>query len=186
MARPVETPAGPGPGAGNPERATGIRVSDGDAIREGSHVTATEAKSPVTIRCVFCDTLNRVDLAKAANRPACGECGKPMLLDRPVKIAQDDFDKTVLGATAPVLVDFYADWCGPCRMVAPFVDEIAQKNVGRMLVAKVDTDRAPEVATRYGIRSIPTLIVFQGGAEVDRSVGFEPERVRALVARVAG
>jgi thioredoxin len=108
-----------------------------------------------------------------------------MLLDRPVKIAQDDFDKTVLGSTAPVLVDFYADWCGPCRMVAPFVDEIAQNNVGRMLVAKVDTDRAPEVATRYGIRSIPTLIVFQAGAEVERSVGFEPERVKALVARVA-
>jgi len=149
-------------------------------------VTTTEAKSPVTIRCVFCDKLNRVDMTRAASRPTCGECGKPMLLDRPVKVAQDDFDKTVLGAGVPVLVDFYADWCGPCRMVAPFVDEIAQKNVGRMLVAKVDTDRAPDVAMRYGIRSIPTLIVFQNGAELERSVGFEPERVKALVQRVAG
>lgn len=149
-------------------------------------MTTTEAKSPVTIRCVFCDKLNRVDMTRAASRPTCGECGKPMLLDRPVKVAQDDFDKTVLGAGVPVLVDFYADWCGPCRMVAPFVDEIAQKNVGRMLVAKVDTDRAPDVAMRYGIRSIPTLIVFQNGAELERSVGFEPERVKALVQRVAG
>lgn len=147
-------------------------------------MTATESKSPVTLRCVFCTKLNRVDLSRAAQRPACGECGKPMLLDRPVKVAQEDFATTVLGATAPVLVDFYADWCAPCRMVAPFVDEIAQAQAGKMLVAKVDTDRAPEVASNYGIRSIPTLIVFQGGAEVERSVGFEPEKVRGLVDRV--
>lgn len=145
---------------------------------------ATEAKSPVTIRCGFCSALNRVDLARAADRPSCGECHKPMLLDRPIKVEQDDFQRTVLEAESPVLVDFYADWCAPCRMVAPFVDEIAQAQTGRMLVVKVDTDRAPEVATRYGIRSIPTLIVFRGGEEVERSVGFEPERVRALVQRV--
>jgi thioredoxin 2 len=149
-----------------------------------SYVTTTEAKSPVTLRCVFCSKLNRVDLARAADRPACGECGKPMLFDRPVKVAQEDFDRTVLGAGVPVLVDFYADWCAPCRMVAPFVDEVAQAHVGKLLVGKVDTDRAPEVAMRYGIRSIPTLIVFEGGEEVERSIGFEPERVRRLVDRV--
>ena len=147
-------------------------------------MTATEAKSPVTLRCVFCTKLNRVDLTRAADRPACGDCGKPMLLDRPVKVGQDDFDRTVLASGVPVLVDFYADWCAPCRMVAPFVDELAQAHVGKMLVAKVDTDRAPEVAMKYGIRSIPTLIVFRDGEEVERSVGFEPERVRELVERV--
>jgi len=107
-----------------------------------------------------------------------------MLLDRPVKVDQDDFDKTVLDAGVPVLVDFYADWCAPCKMVAPFVDEIAQTHVGKILVAKVDTDAAPEVALKYGIRSIPTLIVFRGGEEVERSIGFEPEKVRSLVERV--
>jgi thioredoxin 2 len=147
-------------------------------------VTATEEKSPVTLRCVFCSRLNRVDLTRAADRPACGDCGKPMLLDRPVKVDQDDFDKTVLDAGVPVLVDFYADWCAPCKMVAPFVDEIAQTHVGKILVAKVDTDAAPEVALKYGIRSIPTLIVFRGGEEVERSIGFEPEKVRSLVERV--
>jgi len=147
-------------------------------------VTATEEKSPVTLRCVFCSRLNRVDLTRAADRPACGDCGKPMLLDRPVKVDQDDFDKTVLDAGVPVLVDFYADWCAPCKMVAPFVDEIAQTRVGKILVAKVDTDAAPEVALKYGIRSIPTLIVFRGGEEVERSIGFEPEKVRSLVERV--
>lgn len=135
----------------------------------------------VTVRCGFCLKLNRVDVARAADRPACGDCGKPMLLDRPVKVTEEDFERTVLGAGVPVLVDFYADWCAPCKMVAPLVDEIAHANVGRMIVAKVDTDRAPAVAAKYGIRSIPTLIVFDDGDEVARSVGFEPERVRDLV-----
>jgi thioredoxin 2 len=143
-------------------------------------VTAAEAVSPVTIRCGFCLTPNRVDLARAAQRPTCGECGRPMLLDRPVKVREEDFDATVLGSAAPVLVDFYADWCGPCKMVAPVVDEIAQAHTGKLLVAKVDTDHASAVAQRFGIRSIPTLIVFKDGAEVGRSVGFEPERIRSL------
>jgi len=144
----------------------------------------TEPKSPITIRCSFCAQLNRVDLTKAAQRPACGECGKPMLLDRPLKVAQEDFDRTVLKSSAPVLVDFYADWCGPCKMVAPFVDELAAQHIGKMLVAKVDTDRAPDVAMQYGIRSIPTIVVFRDGQEVERSLGFEPDRLRALAARV--
>lgn len=145
---------------------------------------ATEAQIPVTIRCAFCSKLNRVDLARAADRPSCGECRRPILLDRPVKVAEEDFDRTVLQAESPVLVDFYADWCAPCRMVAPLVDEIARERMGKLLVVKVDTDRAPGVAQRYGIRSIPTLVVFRGGQEVERSVGFEPERVRSMVERV--
>jgi thioredoxin 2 len=135
----------------------------------------------VTLRCGFCAALNRVDLARASDRPKCGECSKPMLLDRPVKVAQEDFQRTVLGATTPVLVDFYADWCAPCKMVAPLMDEIALQRMGRMLVVKVDTDRAPDIAMRYEIRSIPTLILFQNGEERERSIGFEPERVRQLV-----
>jgi thioredoxin 2 len=138
-------------------------------------------QTSVDLRCGFCGTMNRVDLTRAADRPKCGDCTKPMLLDRPVKVAQEDFGRTVLQASAPVLVDFYADWCAPCKMVAPLMDEIAYQNIGRILVAKVDTDRAPEVAMKYGIRSIPTLILFRDGEEVERSVGFEPERVRALV-----
>ncbi|NJD18804.1 MAG: thioredoxin [Gemmatimonadetes bacterium] len=132
------------------------------------------------MRCGFCLAQNRVDLARAEHRPKCGECGRPILLDRPLKVTEEDFDATVLGSGAPVLADFYADWCGPCRTVAPVVDEIAQAHLGKLLVVKVDTDRAPAVAQRFGIRSIPTLIVFKDGAEVGRSVGFEPERVRSL------
>ncbi|MDA0312537.1 MAG: thioredoxin [Gemmatimonadetes bacterium] len=141
-------------------------------------MTAPKVIHPVTLRCAFCGTNNRVDVERAVQRPNCGKCSKPMLLDRPVHVAQEDFDTTVLGASVPVLVDFYADWCGPCKMVAPLMDEIAQTQIGKILVAKVDTDRAPEVAARYDIRSIPTIIIFREGVEVDRSLGFEPERVR--------
>ena len=144
-------------------------------------MTTTEAQSPITLRCAFCSTQNRVDFARAADRPKCGECSKPMRLDGPMKVAQDDFDATVLKASVPVLVDFYADWCGPCKMVAPLVDELAHQHMGKVLVTKVDTDRAPEVAAKYDIRSIPTLIIFRDGVEVERSMGFEPERVRAFV-----
>ena len=148
-------------------------------------MTTKEAQSPITLRCAFCGTKNRVDFARAADSPSCGECSKPMLLDRPAKVEQDDFDETVLKASVPVLVDFYADWCGPCKMVAPLVDELAHHHIGKLLVAKVDTDRAPEVAAKFSIRSIPTLIIFKDGVEIERSVGFEPERVRTLAEEAA-
>jgi len=147
-------------------------------------MAVTKAVSPVTIRCAFCDKLNHVDLARAADRPTCGECKRPILLDRPLKVSDDDFATTVEGTDVPVLVDFYADWCGPCRMVAPFVDDLARQHTGKLLVVKVDTDRAPTVSTRFGIRSIPTLVVFRNGKEAGRSVGFEPDRLKSLVAGV--
>jgi len=140
-----------------------------------------ESTKTITLRCGFCLALNTVELGSNLKQPTCEDCGKPMLLDRPVKVAQEDFDRTVLGTSVPVLVDFYADWCAPCKMVAPLLDEIANREVGRMLVVKIDTDRAPDVAAKYEIRSIPTLIMFQNGDEVERSLGFEPERVLSLV-----
>jgi thioredoxin 2 len=144
-------------------------------------VDTPDIRSPVTIRCPFCATLNRIDLARAADRPRCGQCKKPMLLDRPIHLEGADFETTVLGSSTPVLVDFYADWCAPCKMVAPLVDELAEAHAGRILFAKVDTDRAPELSVQHKIRGIPTLILFRNGAEVARSVGFEPEKVRAMV-----
>ena len=144
------------------------------------------AKSKVTLRCPFCLTLNDLDLGKSGDRPKCGDCAKPMLLDRPVKVGGEDFDRTVLGSEAPVLVDFYADWCAPCKYVAPLMDELAQAHEGKLLVVKIDTDQAPDLSQKFGIRSIPTVILFKDGEEVGRSVGFEPEKVRTMADEAMG
>ena len=131
----------------------------------------SEGTRTATLRCHFCLKLNRVDVGRAKDRPRCGECGKPFLLDRPVKITGDDLERIVADSDVPVLVDFYADWCGPCKVMAPVLDEFAADQTGEILVAKLDTDAAPAVSTQYGIRGIPTLILFADGKEVDRQTG---------------
>lgn len=128
----------------------------------------------VTLRCGFCGKRNRVDMDRAADRPRCGECGRPFLLDRPVKIEEADLRPLVEDAGVPVLVDFYADWCGPCKAMAPVLDEVAADHRGSLLVAKLDTDRAPRISGELGIRGIPTLILFRGGREVGRQTGAVP------------
>jgi thioredoxin 2 len=148
-------------------------------VNEVEH-NGEEHQNKITMRCPFCLTLNSVDLSKSGEHPLCGDCAKPLLLDRPIKVAEEDFERTVLGSEAPVLVDFYADWCAPCKFVAPLIDELAQTHKGALLVVKVDTDQAPELSKRFSIRGIPTLILFKDGEEVDRSAGFEPERVRTM------
>jgi thioredoxin 2 len=137
--------------------------------------TTTEKESPtVTIQCQFCQTWNRIDTTRAADRPKCGKCGRPILLDRPLKLTDETFNRTVEGAEVPVLVDFYADWCGPCKVMAPFVDQLAAKVTGRALVAKLDTDASPKTAQRFDIRGIPTVVVFRQGKPAARQTGAVP------------
>lgn len=137
--------------------------------------TTERAGGPrVTVRCPFCLKLNRVELERAADGPRCGECSRPILLDRPVKLSEEDLDRVVTDAEVPVLVDFYADWCGPCKTMAPHLDQLARERSGRLLVAKLDTDRNPHATQRFGIRGIPTLILFHQGAEVARKTGAVP------------
>jgi thioredoxin 2 len=134
--------------------------------------TATAAPTrTLTLQCQFCGTWNRIDAARAADRPKCGKCAKPMLLDRPYKLTEESFARTIAEAQVPVMVDFYADWCGPCKMMAPFVDEIAAAYQGRLLVGKLDTEAAQQTAMKFNLRGIPTTIVFKDGKELVRQTG---------------
>lgn len=139
-------------------------------------MTATkEKKTNALVRCPLCGKLNRVDAARAADRPKCGECDKPLLLDRPMPVTDQDLERVIKESDIPVVVDFYADWCGPCKFMAPVLDDLAAERMGEVLIAKLDTDRNPKSAVHYGIRGIPTLVVFKGGREAARQVGAVPK-----------
>jgi len=106
--------------------------------------------------------------------------------DHPLTVTDANFEREVLGASVPSLVDFWAAWCGPCRMVAPMVEQLAQEFAGRAVVAKLDVDANPMTAQRYGVQGIPTLILFRNGQEADRIVGAQPfhvlrQRLEALL-----
>lgn len=132
------------------------------------------AGQALTVRCQFCQTWNRVDGARAADRPKCGNCQRFILLDRPFTLYEDSFQRTIAESELPILVDFYADWCGPCKMMAPAVDQLAAKHTGTALVAKLNTDMAPSTSQSFNIMGIPTTIVFKGGKEVARQSGAIP------------
>ncbi|MBR2027748.1 MAG: thioredoxin [Oscillospiraceae bacterium] len=97
-----------------------------------------------------------------------------------IKLTSENFDSVVLNSDKPVLVDFWATWCGPCKMIAPVIEELAQELEGKVMVAKLDVDKSPDIAGRYGVMSIPTMLVFEGGKVVKHTVGFQPkERLKA-------
>jgi thioredoxin 1 len=103
--------------------------------------------------------------------------GDVYMIDEPIHVTDAAFEKTVLNSPVPVIVDFWAPWCGPCKMIAPTLEKIAKENAGKVLVAKVNTDENPEWAMKYGVQGIPTMLFVSGGKIVHRQVGAIPEPV---------
>ena len=145
-----------------------------------------------TIPCGSCGTTNRVPRDKLAQGlvPKCGRCKQPLqgAAGTPLIVTDATFAADVERSPLPVLVDAWAAWCGPCRMIAPVVEELAAELAGQVRVAKLDVDANPVTASRFDIRSIPTLLVIAGGREVDRIVGAQPKQaIRARLERfIAG
>ncbi len=136
------------------------------------------AASPTIVRCPSCATKNRVR-ATAAGVPRCSVC--QTVLPWIVETGASGFDEEIAASIA-VLVDFWAPWCGPCRMVSPVVEQIGRELAGRLKVVKLNVDEAPAIAARYGVQGIPLLVVVKDSRKVDRAVGAVPAaRLRALV-----
>ena len=144
-------------------------------------MTTTE---PQLIRCPACSTVNRVPIEKLQQGldPVCGRCKKPLQAYQPVTITDANFSDEVERATLPVLIDMWAPWCGPCRILTPIVEQLAKEWAARVRVGKLNVDENPATASRFEVRSIPTLLIMRGGREIDRIVGapLKAEIVRRL------
>jgi thioredoxin 2 len=137
------------------------------------------------ISCGNCGTKNRVELDRAAEGQAkCGKCGTPLDIskaanqanNKPLIVTDTTFESVVIHAgSMPVLVDCWAPWCGPCRMVGPIMDQLAAESNGRYRIAKLNVDENPRVASQFHIQSIPTMLIFKDGKLVDRLVGAQPK-----------
>jgi thioredoxin 2 len=132
------------------------------------------ANDRLHIVCAHCRATNRVPAARLAEDPVCGRCGEPLLDGRPVELSDADFDAVTARTELPVLVDFWAPWCGPCRSMAPNFEQAARQLKGRALLAKVNSDENPQLAQRFAIRSIPTLVRLDQGRETGRRSGALP------------
>ena len=128
----------------------------------------------IHIVCPHCNATNRLPAARIDDAPVCGKCGLALLQGQPLDLGDADFDAVVGATRLPVLVDFWAPWCGPCLMMAPAFKQAAQQLAGRALLVKVDSDANPLLSARFGIRSIPTLVRLAAGQETGRQSGALP------------
>jgi thioredoxin 2 len=131
------------------------------------------------VPCPECGATNRVPLEKVQNdlQPICGRCKTPLAVSaHPLTVTDSNFAAEVEQSPLPVLLDMWAPWCGPCRMIAPVIEQLAGELAGRVKVAKLNTDENPMTASRFSVRSIPTILVIKDGREIDRLVGALPKQ----------
>jgi thioredoxin 2 len=143
------------------------------------------------VSCPKCGTRNRIDPDSAAGKVAtCGKCGELLRVNEsqstfqtPLIVTDQTFQRDVLGSPSPVLLDCWAPWCGPCRMVGPIMDQLAMESNGRYRVAKLNVDENPRTAAQFQIQSIPTMLIFKDGKLIDRIIGAQPKQ--AIAERLA-
>ena len=132
------------------------------------------------IKCPNCGVKNRIPAAKKGDKPVCGKCKTPLSTDFasgvPVDVTDYTFEDEVMSCAGPVLVDCWAPWCGPCRSLAPVLEQLASEYKGRLKIAKLNTDDNPKIAMKYNIQSIPTMLLFNNGKKVDTIVGALPKQ----------
>jgi thioredoxin 2 len=121
--------------------------------------------------CASCRSANRIPEARLGDGPRCGKCKEPLFCGRPIVLTDQTFDEHLRRSELPLVVDFWAPWCAPCRMMAPFFEQAAAELEPQLRLAKVNTDESPHLSQRYGISSIPTTAVFKDGREVARRAG---------------
>ena len=134
------------------------------------------------LECPSCGTMNRIPPPQPGRSTICGKCKTPLdastatAVTGPIPVTDETFAEQVEQSQMPVLLDLWAEWCGPCHMLAPTIDQLSSELSGKVKVAKLNIDQNPNTANRFGVRSIPTLLVLKGGREVDRLVGVQPKQ----------
>ena len=127
--------------------------------------------TPMLVACPHCGAINRMPRTRLREAPRCGRCHRAVFVGAPIALTSADFDTHALRSELPLLVDFWAPWCGPCRTMAPQFEAAAQRLEPQFRLAKVDTEAEPALASRFGIRSIPTLVLLHAGREIGRQSG---------------
>ncbi len=147
------------------------------------------ANESIILNCPKCGAKNRVPQAKINDRPVCGKCKYPLSgsisSGVPLDITDNSFDNEVLAFNGPVLVDCWAPWCGPCRMLSPVIEQIAKDYRGKLKVVKLNTDENPKIAMKYNIQGIPTMLFFNRGEQKDRVTGALPrQEIEKRIAKI--